>query len=119
MFGKTTEWGYRTDDGKPEVWCRDKGEAKRKVTRINNKTKRTGVKARLIQRTVKNTITKGSIKKPVERTPKNTCSGGKCNRRGNICKKHFREKTGHAMEGKEWTLDGIHARWDEPGHRWS
>lgn len=117
LFGSTTEWGYRTNKT-TEVWCKNKGEAKRKVARINNKTKRTGIEAKLIQRTVKNTVTRGSIKKPIERTAKDKCSGGKCNKRGNICKKHFKEKTGHAMEGKEWTLEGIHARWDEEGHRW-
>ena len=108
--GSTTEWGYRTNK-RQEVWCASKGEAMRKIKRINNKTSRTGEEARLIQRTVKNTA--------IKKRPKDTCSGGKCTKRGNICKKHFKEKTGSSMEGKEWTLEGIHARWDEPGHRWS
>lgn len=107
--GSTTEWGYRTNK-RVEVWCSSKGEANRKIRRINNKTSRTGESAKLIQRTVKNTAIKSR--------PKDTCAGGKCTKRGNICKKHFKAKTGDRMEGKEWTLDGIHARWDEEGHRW-
>lgn len=119
MFGKTTEWGYRTNKSQ-EVWCKDKGEAKRKIRRINNKTSRTGIEAKLIQRTVKNTITRGGIKKPVQRTPKDPCSGGKCNKRGNICKKHFRQK-GTEAEWSLYTQDGRNRnnlRWDEKGHRW-
>lgn len=111
MFGRNTvEWGYRTNKS-TEVWCDSKGQAKRKVKRINNKTTRTGITAKLIQRTVKNTA--------IKNRPKNTCSGGKCDKRGNICKKHFKAKVGDKFEGKEWSLDGIHARWDEEGHRWS
>jgi hypothetical protein len=119
LFGDktTTEYGYRTNKSQ-EVWCSSKGEAQRKIKRINNKTSRTGIEAKLIQRTVKNAITKGTIKKPVTRSPKDQCVGGKCTKRGNICKKHFKAKTGDKLKGKEWSLEGIHARWDEEGHRW-
>lgn len=119
MFGKTTEWGYRSNK-KGETWCSSKGEALRKIKRINNKTSRTGEEAKLIQRTVKKTIGKGTIKKPVVRKDTDPCSGGKCNKRGNICKKHFREK-GSASEWTLYTQDGRNRnnlRWDEEGHRW-
>lgn len=113
MFSrKITEYGYRLSNSKAEVWCSSKGEANRKIRRINNKTTRTGVSAKLIQRTVKTTA--------IKKRPKDTCAGGKCNKRGNICKKHFREKGTE----KEWTLyteDGRNRnnlRWDEDGHRW-
>lgn len=119
MFGKTTEWGYRTNKDVVR-WCRDKGQAKREVRRINNKSGRTGISAKLIQRTVKKTITKGTIRKPIQRKDTDPCSGGKCNRRGNICKKHFREK-GSSSEWSLYTKDGVNRnnlRWDEEGHRW-
>lgn len=105
-----TEWGVRF--GSKDTWGYDsKSAAEKAVARMNKAVKAGGTKAKLIQRTKKLTA--------IKKRPKDTCSGGRCTKRGNICKKHFREKTGSKMEGREWSLDGIHARWDEEGHRWS
>ena len=113
MFGrKVTEWGYRTSNSRTEVWCKSKGEALRRIKRNNNKTKRTGVEAKLIQRTVPATA--------IKKRPKDTCAGGKCTKRGSICKKHFKEK-GSEAEWSLYTQDGRNRnnlRWDEEGHRW-
>lgn len=112
MFGlgkSETEYGIRF--GGKDTWgYSSKSEAERAIKRMNKNLKRGGTPAKLIQRTKKLTA--------IKKNPKDKCVGGKCTRRGNICKKHFRAKTGDKMEGKEWSLEGIHARWDEEGHRW-
>lgn len=124
-WGKVTEWGYRTSRGET-VWCTSKGEANRKLRRINNKTGRSGITAKLIQHQVPKpekpakTRIGGAVKGKIPRPKRNPdpCAGGKCNKRGNVCKKHFRGITKGKTTGKEWSLDGINARWDEEGHRW-
>lgn len=112
MFGRKTEieYGYRFKN--KDKWCASKSEAEQAITRMNRNLKRGGTPAKLIQRTVKGNT-------------KNTCRGGKCTKRGQVCKKHFRELTkgttarGGQYTASEWSLENIHARWDEPGHRWS
>lgn len=112
MFGRsksTTEYGVRF--GGKDTWGYDsKGAAEAAIRRMNKAVKKGGTQAKLIQRTVKNTAVKNK--------PKDTCSGGRCNKRGNVCKKHFREMTKGKSGSREWSLDDIHARWDEKGHRW-
>lgn len=111
MFGRKseTEWGVRV--GNKDTWkFKSKGEAEAAVKRMNQGVRGGAAKAKLIQRTKQMTAVRGR--------PKDTCSGGKCNKRGNVCKKHFRGLTRGKATGSEWSLDGIHKRWDEEGHRW-
>lgn len=106
MARTETEYGVRF--GNKDTWYSSKSEAEAAIRRMNKNTKKGQPVAKLIQRTVKKTVIRGR--------PKDKCSGGKC-KRGNVCKKHFREMS--SGRGNDWSLDGIHARWDEKGHRWS
>lgn len=108
MFGKTeTEYGVRF--GSKDTWGYDsKRDAETAIKRMNKSVKAGGVKAKLIQRTVKKTAIRGRAK--------DTCAGGKCKRNGTVCRKHAAK----LMAGNsEYSLKNIHKRWDENGHMWS
>lgn len=109
MFGGKTQTEYGIRFGGKDKWGYDtKSKAEAACKRMNKAVKVGGTRAKVIQRTVKLTAIKGR--------PKDKCAGGKCNKRGNVCKKHFRGMSGG--KGGEWSLDGVNARWDEDGHRW-
>lgn len=118
LFGGKTETEYGVRFGGKDTWnYNSKTDAEKAVKRMNKSVKKGGTQAKLIQRTKQLTAIKGR--------PKNTCRGGKCNKRGNVCKKHFADMTrgtrarNGALTQSEYSLDNIHKRWDEEGHRWS
>lgn len=114
-WGKETEWGYRV--GRDTTWIGGKTAANNEIKKL----KRRGIEAKLVQHQVpkqrKPAKTKvgQKLKDKVPEIPRSTCQGGKCKKNGVMCKKHLKDVT----SGSEYSLDGIHARWDEPGHRWS
>lgn len=117
LFGgkSETEWGYRFKNR--DVWVGSKSEAESAIKRMKKAVKAGGTPPKLIQRTKKLTA--------IKKRAKNSCSGGKCDKRGSVCKKHFQGMTrgttarGGQYTASEWSLESIHARWDEEGHRWS
>lgn len=124
-----TEWGYRF--GNKDVWVGSKSEAESAIKRMKKSVKKGATPPKLIQRQVPagrapaKTRLGQKLKDKVPELPKNTCRGGKCNKRGNICKKHFQDLSANSrgrngkLQSNEWSLDNIHKRWDEEGHRWS
>lgn len=116
-LGKSeTEWGIRFDGG--EKWgFSSKREAEGACKRMNKNLRRGKTPAKVIQRTKKLSAIRGN--------PKDKCVGGKCKKNGSVCKKHFAAMTrgsrarGGQYTASDWSLEGIHKRWDEEGHRWS